>query len=363
MALIGVDLGACDSGAAVPGGDGPVMVPSSEGPATRGKGFPSYVAVDAKGRLLRGERARRQAPDNPGGTVRTFKEALGSERLFTLRERELSAQTLAAELLGKVRRAAETFTGEAVEGAAVAVPAHFIEVQRRALVRAAEAAGLGRVALVEEPQAAALGCGLDRLEPGLRVVVMDFGCASLDVSVVETGLRSCTVRATLGEPALSGLAMDEWLLDYVIMRHCYEHGLDIARDGAALPRLCQAVQAVREALSEQQEAHLVLPNLAVLDGSLIQMDRLLTRQELERLLEPMLGRCRGLAERVLERAGAGLEDVQRYVLIGGVTAMPRVAQVLGALFPNAEPLEADPLTCIARGAARHAATAVEPQGA
>jgi molecular chaperone DnaK len=174
MAILGIDLGTSNSAAAVLRGGRPVMIPSAEGVSLGGKAFPSYVALTADGQMLIGEPARRQAATNPEGTTTAFKRRMGRREIVRLRDREFSPEQLSAFLLQKIKRDAESFLGEKVEKAVVTVPAYFDDNQRSATKDACRIAGLEVARLVNEPTAASLAYGLDRLGQELRIVVIDF---------------------------------------------------------------------------------------------------------------------------------------------------------------------------------------------
>jgi molecular chaperone DnaK len=187
MTIIGIDLGTSNSAAAVLRGGRPVIIPSAEGISIGGKAFPSYVALADGGQVLVGEPARRQAAANPEGTITAFKRRMGKRESIHLREHDYSPEQLSAFLLQKIKRDAEAFLGELVKKAVVTVPAYFDDNQRAATKDACRIAGLEVVRLVNEPTAASLAYGLDRLEQELRIVVIDLGGGTLDVTIMEFG--------------------------------------------------------------------------------------------------------------------------------------------------------------------------------
>ena len=191
MPIIGIDLGTSNSAAAVLRGGGPVIIPSTEGVTLGGKAFPSYVALTADGQMLIGEPARRQATVNPEGTATAFKRLMGRREKVRLRDREFSPEELSGFLLQKIKGDAEAFLGEPVKQAVVTVPAYFNDNQRNATKDAARIAGLEVLRLVNEPTAASLAYGLDRLAEELRIAVVDFGGGTLDVTIVEFG-KACS---------------------------------------------------------------------------------------------------------------------------------------------------------------------------
>ena len=192
MAVIGIDLGTSNSAAAVLRGGRPVIIPSAEGISIGGKAFPSYVALTSDGQILVGEPARRQMAANAEGTVTAFKRRMGKRETIRLREREYTPEQLSAFPLQKIKRDAEAFLGDPVEKAVVTVPAYFDNNQRAATKDACRIAGLEVIRLVNEPTAASLAYGLDRLGQELRIAVIDLGGGTLDVTIMEfrRGVRS-----------------------------------------------------------------------------------------------------------------------------------------------------------------------------
>ena len=215
MAIIGIDLGTSNSAAAVLRGGRPVIIPSAEGISLGGKAFPSYVAMTPDGQSLIGEPARRQAAANPEGTATAFKRSMGQRKQIQLHDKSFSPEQLSAFLLQKIKRDAEAFLGETVDKAVVTVPAYFDDNQRNATKDACRIAGLEVVRLVNEPTAASLAYGLDRVGEELRIAVIDFGGGTLDVTVMEFGKGVFEVKATSGDTRLGGTDMDEKLLNYL----------------------------------------------------------------------------------------------------------------------------------------------------
>ena len=214
MPIIGIDLGTSNSAAAVLRGGRPIIIPSAEGITLGGKAFPSYVALTADGQMIVGEPARRQAAANPDGTAAAFKRQMGRREKIRLRDREFSPEELSGFLLQKIKRDAEAFLGEPVTQAVITVPAYFNDNQRNATKDAARIAGLEAVRLVNEPTAASLAYGLDRLGQDLRIAVIDFGGGTLDVTIMEFGKGVFVVKATSGNTQLGGTDMDRVIQEF-----------------------------------------------------------------------------------------------------------------------------------------------------
>jgi len=351
VAIIGIDLGTSNSAAAVLRGGRPVIIPSAEGLSVGGKAFPSYVALTADGQILVGEPARRQATANPEGTITAFKRRMGRRETIRLRERDYSPEQLSAFLLQKVRRDAEAFLGEPVEKAVVTVPAYFDDNQRAATKDACRIAGLEVIRLVNEPTAAALAYGLDRLGEDLRIAVIDLGGGTLDVTIMEFGKGVFEVKATSGDTQLGGTDMNRAIFDHLAERFQMATGVDVRSDAKAAARLMEAAEAAKIDLTASISTHVSLPYLAAVQGEPRHLELDLNRTELERLVRPVIDRCRGPVEQALHDAGIQPGAVDRVVFVGGPTRMPAVRAYFEELFGHKAEMGVDPMECVAAGAA------------
>jgi molecular chaperone DnaK len=250
MPIIGIDLGTSNSAAAVLRGGRPIIIPSAEGITLGGKAFPSYVALSPDGRMLVGEPARRQATVNAEGTTTAFKRLMGRREKVRLRNREFSPEELSGFLLQKIKRDAEAFLGEPIKQAVVTVPAYFDDNQRNATKDAARIAGLEVARLVNEPTAASLAYGLDRLAQELRIIVVDFGGGTLDVTVMEFGKGVFEVKATSGNTQLGSTDMDKLIFEHLADRFRTQTGIiDVRSDRMAAARLKEAGEIAKIELS------------------------------------------------------------------------------------------------------------------
>lgn len=351
MTIIGIDLGTSNSAAAVLRGGRPVIIPSAEGLSVGGKAFPSYVAFTADGQLLVGEPARRQAAANPEGTVTAFKRKMGRRETVVLRGRDYSPEQLSAFLLQKIKRDAEAFLGEPVEKAVVTVPAYFDDNQRAATKDACRIAGLDVLRLVNEPTAASLAYGLDRLSEDLRIAVIDLGGGTLDVTLMEFGKGVFEVKATSGDTQLGGTDMNQLIFEHLAQRFQMATGVDVRSDSRAAARLIEAAEAAKIDLTASVSTHVSLPYLAAVQGEPRHLDLDLTRTELERLVRPVIDRCRGPVEQALHDAGIQPRDVDRVVFVGGPTRMPAVRAYFEEMFGHKAEMGVDPMECVAAGAA------------
>lgn len=351
MAIIGIDLGTSNSAAAVLRGGRPVIIPSAEGISVGGKAFPSYVALTADNQILVGEPARRQMTANPQGTVTAFKRKMGKRETIVLRGRDYSPEQLSGFLLQKVKRDAEAFLGEPVEKAVVTVPAYFDDNQRSATKDACRIAGLEVIRLVNEPTAASLAYGLDRLHEELRIAVIDLGGGTLDVTIMEFGKGVFEVKAISGDTQLGGTDMNQCVFEYLAERFRSDTGVDVRDDAAAASRLMEAAEAAKIELTAGISTHISLPYLAAVQGAPRHLEMDLTRTDLERLVRPVIDRCKAPVEQALRDAGIAPKDVDRVVFVGGPTRMPAVRAYFEDLFGHKAEMGVDPMECVAAGAA------------
>jgi molecular chaperone DnaK len=349
--IIGIDLGTTNSGAAVVIGGRPVIIPSSEGLTPYGKYFPSYVAITKDGQLLVGEPARRQAVMNPEGTVTGWKRKMGTDYKYVLHGKEFTPQQLSAFLLQKIKRDAEAFLGEPVKKAVITVPAYFNDNQRQATKDAATIAGLEVVRLINEPTAAALAYGLDKLEQELRILVFDLGGGTLDVTIMEMGQGVFEVKATSGDTQLGGRDMDEVLTRYVVEEFRKQTGIDLTRDPQAMMRVREAVEKAKIELSSVYETEINLPFIAYDSSGPKHLQMTLTRAKLEELVRPVVERCRGPIMQALQDAKMRPEDIDKIILIGGPTRMPIIREFLKEVLGKEPERGVDPMEAVAIGAA------------
>jgi molecular chaperone DnaK len=363
MPIIGIDLGTSNSAAAVLRGGRPIIIPSVEGITLGGKAFPSYVALKADGEIIVGEPARRQATANPEGTITAFKRLMGRREKISLRGREFSPEELSGFLLQKIKRDAEAFLGEPVKQAVVTVPAYFNDNQRNATKDAARIAGLEVVRLVNEPTAAALAYGLDRLGQELWIAVVDFGGGTLDVTIMEFGKGVFEVKATSGNTQLGGSDMDKLLFESLADRFRAESNVDVRPDRMAAARLKEAGEVAKIELSTSATTHITLPFLAAGPAGPLHLDLDLTRTELERIVRPIVERCREPVLQAFHDADMEPSRIDRLVFVGGPTRMPTVRTFFEELVRRKGETGIDPMECVAQRAAIQAGVLAGDVGA
>ena len=351
MTIIGIDLGTSNSAAAVLRGGRPVIIPSAEGITLGGKAFPSYVAVARDGEIIVGEPARRQQAINPEGTVSGFKRLMGQRDKIRLVSKEFTPEELSALLLQKIKRDAEAFLGEPVDKAVVTVPAYFNDNQRSATKDACRIAGLEAARLVNEPTAASLAYGLDRLSQELRIAVIDFGGGTLDVTIMEFGKGVFEVKATSGNTQLGGTDMDRILVEHLASTFQSKSGIDIRNDRGALARVREAAEIAKIELSNTATARINLPFLSATTAAPAHLDYEFTRTELERLVRPVIERCREPVVQAFHDASLQFSQIDRLIFVGGPTRMPCVRAFFEELIGKKAESGVDPMECVAQGAA------------
>ena len=351
MTIIGIDLGTSNSAAAVLRGGRSVIIPSAEGITLGGKAFPSYVAVARDGEIIVGEPARRQQAINPEGTVSDFKRLMGQRDKIRLAGKEFTPEELSALLLQKIKRDAEAFLGGSVDKAVITVPAYFNDNQRSATKDACRIAGLEAARLVNEPTAASLAYGLDQLSQELRIAVIDFGGGTLDVTIMEFGKGVFEVNATSGNTQLGGTDMDRILVEHLASTFQSKSGIDIRNDRGALARVREAAEIAKIELSNTATARINLPFLSATTAAPAHLDYEFTRTELERLVRPVIERCREPVVQAFHDASLQFSQIDRLIFVGGPTRMPCVRAFFEELIGKKAESGVDPMECVAQGAA------------
>lgn len=349
--IIGIDLGTSNSAAAVLQGGRPVLVPSAEGTSQYGKSFPSYVAFTKDGQRIIGEPGKRQAVANPEGTVTAFKRKMGTTYKYKIFGKDYTPQELSAILLQKIKQDSESFLGEEVKQAVITVPAYANDNQRQAVKDAAEIAGLQVTRLVNEPTAACLAYGIDKLNKEELILVYDFGGGTLDVTVMDFGKGVFEVKSTSGDTQLGGTDMDNTLVSFLQAEIKKKHNLDITKDPQALQRVREAAEKAKIELSTTLSSEINLPFLGTVDGKPINFTYALTRAKLEELVLPIVERTRIPLMQALKDAKIEPKDVAKVILVGGPTRMPLVQRYIEQLLGKKIERGVDPMEAVAFGAA------------
>jgi molecular chaperone DnaK len=350
--IIGIDLGTSNSSAAIMEGDKPVIIPSAEGTTiVGGKAFPSYVAFTKDGQVLVGEPARRQAAVNPEGTVFAVKRKMGTDYKYNIYGKTYTPEQISAFILQKIKKDAENFLGYPIRKAVITVPAYFNDNQRQATKDAGTIAGLEVVRLINEPTAASLAYGLDKLKEELKILVFDFGAGTLDVTIMEMMGGVFKVLSTSGDTQLGGTDMDNALIDYIVEEFKKETGIDLRNDKMAMMRLKEAAEKAKIELSSVVETEINLPFITADQTGPKHLVMKIRRAKLEELVAPIIERCKGPVDRAIEDAKLTRAEINKVILVGGPTRMPIVQKFIQDYIGIQPERGVDPMECVSIGAA------------
>jgi len=366
--IIGIDLGTTNSCVAIIDGD-PVVIPNAEGSRTT----PSVVAFTEDGDRLVGQIAKRQAVTNPDNTLYAIKRLIG--RRFDNAEVQKAVKTspfliteaengdawvgaveqtyapsqVSAMVLEAIKKVAEDYIGEMVDRAVLTVPAYFNDSQRQATKDAGRIAGLEVLRIINEPTAAALAYGLDTGKEGC-VAVFDLGGGTFDISILEMADGVFEVKSTHGDTFLGGEDFDQRLVDYCLEQFQSETGVDLQEDTMALQRLKEAAEKAKHELSSALETTINLPFITVDESGPRHLRVDLTRGQYESMVDDLLKRLRDPCEKAIEDAGVDRSQIDEILLVGGMTRMPKVKEVVEQIFGKPPNTSVNPDEVVAVGA-------------
>ena len=350
--IIGIDLGTSNSAAAVMIGGKPTIIPAAEGTSVGGKTTPSYVAFTKDGQMLVGEPARRQAALNSEGTISGIKRLMGTKEKVKIYGKEYTPQQISAFILQKIKKDAEAYLGEAITKAVITVPAYFNDDQRQATKDAGSIAGLEVTRLVNEPTAAAFAYGLEKSDTNMKIMVVDLGGGTLDVTIMDFGGGVFEVASTSGDTQLGGTDMDKALFDFVCDQFQKETGIDLRNDKTNHYRLYEAVEKAKIELSTTLETEINLPFITVDANNTPQhLNIKITRSKLEQLVKPIVDKIKGPMEQSLKDADLTPQKVDKIILVGGPTRMPVVQKIIEDFMGKKLERGIDPMECVSMGAA------------
>jgi len=366
--IIGIDLGTTNSCVAVMEGNEPVVIANSEGKRTT----PSVVAFVENGERKVGDPAKRQAITNPRNTIYSIKRFMGNSYDESSREatrvpyevvrgenntprvkiadRQYTPQEISAMILQKMKKTAEDYLGTTVSEAVITVPAYFNDAQRQATKEAGEIAGLKVRRIINEPTAAALAYGLDKMHKDMKVVVFDCGGGTHDVSVLELGDGVFEVKSTDGDTHLGGDDFDQCIIDWLAEEFQKEEGLDLRKDPMALQRLKDAAEKAKIELSSTTSSEINLPYIMPVNGIPKHLVRSLTRAKFEQLVDGLIKRTIAPCESALKNAGLKTSDIDEVILVGGSTRIPAVQEAVKKFFGKEPSKGVNPDEVVAVGA-------------
>ena len=373
--IIGIDLGTTNSCVAVVEGGNPKVIENAEGNRTT----PSIIAYMEDGEILVGAPAKRQAVTNPKNTLYAIKRLIGrrfedkevqkdidlmpfqivkaknGDAWVNVRDGELAPQQISAEVLRKMKKAAEDYLGEEVTEAVITVPAYFNDSQRQATKDAGRIAGLEVKRIINEPTAAALAFGLAKQEGDRKIAVYDLGGGTFDISIIEIadvdGEHQFEVLSTNGDTFLGGEDFDQRVIDYIIAEFKREQGVDLKQDVMALQRLKEAAEKAKIELSSSQQTEVNLPYITMDATGPKHLAMKITRAKFESLVEDLIERSIEPCRVALKDAGLSIGDISDVILVGGQTRMPKVQDKVKEFFGKEPRRDVNPDEAVAVGAA------------
>jgi molecular chaperone DnaK len=374
--IIGIDLGTTNSCVAIMEGNNTRVIENSEGARTT----PSIVAYQEDGEILVGASAKRQAVTNPKNTIYAAKRLIGrkfaeaevqkdidlmpfqivkadnGDAWVQVRDQKLAPPQISAEVLRKMKKTAEDFLGEAVTEAVITVPAYFNDAQRQATKDAGRIAGLEVKRIINEPTAAALAFGLDKVGKGDRkVAVYDLGGGTFDVSIIEIadvdGEKQFEVLSTNGDTFLGGEDFDQRIINYIIDEFKKEQGVDLSKDVLALQRLKEAAEKAKIELSNSAQTDINLPYITADATGPKHLNIKLTRAKLESLVDDLIERTIAPCRTAIKDAGISVSDINDVILVGGMSRMPKVQEKVKEFFGKEPRKDVNPDEAVAVGAA------------
>ncbi|ACS58654.1 MULTISPECIES: molecular chaperone DnaK [Rhizobium] len=368
--VIGIDLGTTNSCVAVMDGKDAKVIENAEGARTT----PSMVAFSEDGERLVGQPAKRQAVTNPTNTLFAVKRLIGRRYEDPTVEKDkhlvpftivkgdngdawveangkgYSPAQISAMILQKMKETAESYLGEKVEKAVITVPAYFNDAQRQATKDAGRIAGLEVLRIINEPTAAALAYGLDKKE-GKTIAVYDLGGGTFDISILEIGDGVFEVKSTNGDTFLGGEDFDMRLVEYLVGEFKRDNGIDLKNDKLALQRLKEAAEKAKIELSSSQQTEINLPFITADASGPKHLTLKLTRAKLESLVDDLVQRTIAPCKAALKDAGVTAAEIDEVVLVGGMSRMPKVQEVVKQLFGKEPHKGVNPDEVVALGAA------------
>ena len=381
--IIGIDLGTTNSVVAVMEGGEVKVIANQEGHRLT----PSVVAFTDKGERLVGDPAKRQAVTNSRRTIYSIKRFMGRRHSEVQSEEKIvpykvvgganelvkvdidgkqyTPPEISAMILRKLKEAAEAYLGHTVRKAVITVPAYFNDAQRQATIDAAQIAGFDtewdiegkdgkkskqRMRIINEPTAASLAYGLDK-KKNEKIAVFDLGGGTFDISILDVGDGVFEVKATNGDTHLGGDDFDQVLIDYVAGEFQKQNGIDLRKDPMALQRLKESCEQAKKDLSQQTSTDINLPFITADASGAKHLQITITRSKLEQLCSGLIERCKGPVLQALKDAGYKPSDIQEVVLVGGMTRMPRVQQLVKEIFGKEGHRGVNPDEVVAIGAA------------
>lgn len=345
--VIGIDLGTTNSCVAVLEGGEPVVIPNSEGNRTT----PSVVAFGKEGERIVGEPAKRQAVTNSEKTIQSIKRHMGTDHSEKIDDKAYAPQDISAMILQKLKADAEAYLGETVSDVVVTVPAYFSDSQRQATKDAGKIAGMNVLRIINEPTAASLAYGLDKVDEQQKILVYDLGGGTFDVSILELGDGVFEVLATSGNNNLGGDDFDQVLIDHIASEFKKQEGIDLSKDKMALQRLKEAAEKAKKELSSTMTTNINLPFITATNEGPKHLNLDVTRSKFDELTSHLVDKTIDPMKKALSDAGLKAEELDRVILVGGSTRTPAVQDAVKRITGKDPHKGVNPDEVVALGAA------------
>lgn len=346
--VIGIDLGTTNSVVSVMEGGEPTVITNPEGSRIT----PSVVGFTKDGQRLIGQLARRQAVSNPDRTISSIKRHMGEKDYrVTVDDKSYTPQEISAMILQKLKGDAEAYLGETVSQAVITVPAYFNDSQRQATKDAGKIAGLEVLRIINEPTAAALAYGLDKVDEEQTILVFDLGGGTFDVSILELGDGVFEVKATNGDTHLGGDDFDHRVVDWMVAEFKRENGIDLSADKMSAQRLVEAAEKAKIELSSMLSTNINLPFISAGPAGPLHLDMTLTRAKFDELTADLVERTMGPTRKAMADADLQPSDIQKIILVGGSSRIPAVQNAIKTYLGKEPNKGVNPDECVSVGAA------------
>lgn len=344
--VIGIDLGTTNSCVAVLEGGEATIIPNNEGMRTT----PSVVAFTKDGERIVGEPAKRQAVTNADRTITSIKTHMGTDYKVDIDGKSYSPQEISAIILQKLKSDAEAYLGESVSEAVITVPAYFTDAQRQATKDAGKIAGLDVKRIINEPTAASLAYGMDKLEDEKKILVFDLGGGTFDVSILEIGDGTFEVLATAGNNKLGGDDFDQIVVDYLAEEFKKAEGVDLRNDKMSLQRLKEAAEKAKKELSSTMSTNINLPFITATAEGPKHLNMDLTRAKFNELTAELVKKTMEPTKQAIQDAGISVSEIDDVLLVGGSTRIPAVQDAVKNFISKDPHKGINPDECVAAGA-------------
>ncbi|MBQ0045631.1 MAG: molecular chaperone DnaK [Mycoplasma sp.] len=343
--IIGIDLGTTNSCVSIMDGAKPKVLETPEGKRT----IPSVVAFKGS-EVIVGEAAKRQTITNKN-TVASIKRKMGTKEMTKIGDKDYTPEEISAKILSYIKSCAEDKLGHPVKKAVITVPAYFNDSQRAATKAAGKIAGLEVERIINEPTAAALAYGLDKLNKEQKILVYDLGGGTFDVSVLDMAEGSFEVLATSGDNKLGGDDWDQRIIDWLVAEVKKESGVDLSKDKMACQRLKDAAEKAKIDLSGTKETQILLPYISMTSDGPLNVEKTLTRAKFEDLTKDLLERTIKPVEDAIKESKLSWNDIHQVLLVGGSTRMPAVQTLIKKITGKEPNKTVNPDEVVAMGAA------------